>query len=344
MEVMPVVKSNAYGHGMLEIAKLVEPKVKWLGVVNLDEALFLREQGIKKKILVLSYVDEKKLSQAVKKQIDLPVYDLSFAKKISQAAARIKKKANVHIKIDTGASRVGILPDQAVSFIKQVSNLSHLRIAGIYSHFASSEDDQRYTKKQLFNFNKVAQEVKTLGIKVPYYHFGCSAATLTTPASNYNMIRLGVSLYGLWPSVEAKKTVQKRKRNFNLKPALVWKTRILQVKEIPAGTKVGYGCSYTARKKMTMAVMAAGYWEGYDRHLSNRGVVIVKGKRCPIIGRICMNISMIDVSAVKNAKAGNEVILLGPNNSADEAAEKIGTINYEVVTRINPVLKRVYVK
>lgn len=342
--VMPIVKSNAYGHGLMEVAKLVAPKVKWLGVVNLKEALALRHQGITKNIFVLSYINEKNLQEGIRKNIDLPVYDIQSAKRISREALKVKKLAKIHVKIDTGATRVGVSTKAALSFIKEVAKLPNIKIAGIYSHFAAAEDNQNYTNKQLEKFNQILKKIEVTGIKIPLKHFGCSAAVLTTPQSYFNLVRLGVSLYGLWPSVEAKKIVHRRKKSFNLKPALTWKTKILQVKKIPAGTKVGYGCSYTAKKAITMAVIAAGYWEGYDRHLSNKGIVVVKGKRCPVIGRVCMNISMIDISGVNNVKAGDEVVLISPKNSAEEMAKKIGTINYEVVTRINPLLERIYVK
>lgn len=344
VEVMPIVKSNAYGHGMIEVAKLVTPKVKWLGVVNLAEGLALRRQGIKKKIFVLSYINKKNLELGIKNNIDLPVYDLSFAKKISAKARRIKKIVRVHVKIDTGTTRIGVLAKDAVKFIKTVNSLPNVKVVGIYSHFAASEENQSYTKKQLDIFNKVLKSVEQQGIKIQFRHISCSAATLTAPDSHFNLVRVGISLYGLWPSDQAQKIVRKRKKNFNLKPALAWKTKILQVKTITKGTKVGYGCSYTAPKKMRIAVLAIGYWEGYDRHLSNKGVVVIKNQRCNVIGRVCMNLTMVDVSKVNNVKAGDTVELIGKKNTADEMAEKIGTINYEVVTRINPELERVFLK
>lgn len=344
VSVMPVVKSNAYGHGMIEVAKLVAPKVQWLGVVNFGEALALRKAGIKKKIFVLSYAQSRYLRQGISKNIDLPVYDLEYAQLISKTAKSLNKTAKVHVKIDTGTTRIGVLAKDAVSFIKTVDNLPNVKVVGVYSHFAASEENQSYTSKQLAIFNQILEKVKKQGTKIQFKHIGCSAATLTTPDSYFNLIRVGISLYGLWPSDQVKKIVQKRKKNFNLKPALTWKTKILQVKTIPKGTKVGYGCSYTAPKKMKISVLAVGYWEGYDRRLSGKGIVVIKNKRCNVIGRVCMNMTMVDVSKVNNVKAGDEAVLIGPTNTADEMATKIGTINYEVVTRINPELARVYLR
>lgn len=344
IQVMPVVKSNAYGHGMVDVAKIVSPYVKWIGVVSLGEAIELRRQGIKKKIFVLTYAQSRYLAKGIKEDISLPVYDLDYAKLISSLAKKNKKIAKVHIKIDTGATRVGVLLPDALQFVKAINQLPNLKIEGIYSHFAASEENESYTTKQLNIFKKVLADLKKENIEIPVIHFGCSAASLVKEDARFDMIRLGVSLYGLWPSEKAKKIVQSKHKWFNLKPALTWKTKIAQVKEVPKGTKVGYGCTYTAKKKMKIAVMTVGYWEGYDRHLSNSGEVIVKDKRCKIVGRVCMNITMIDVTNVKNVKAGDEVVLLGKKNTADEMAEKIGTINYEVVTRINPVLQRRYLK
>jgi len=350
VDIIPIVKSNAYGHGMIEMAKLIAPKVKWLGVVSLGEALELRQNNIRKRIFVLSYTfgganpESHLLEQGIKQNIDLPVYDLETAKRISNKAAKLKKIAKIHVKVDTGASRVGLLAKQANNFIKQVSRLPNLKIEGIYSHFAASEENQKYTQKQLANFNQVLAQLDKEGIKIPFKHFACSAATLVEPASHFNLIRLGLSLYGLWSSPLAKRIALRQYPWLKLKSALTWKTRIIQVKDIPAGTKVGYGCTHTTKKKTKMAVLGVGYWEGYDRHLSNAGEVIIKNKKRPVIGRVCMNLTMVDVSQVKGVKAGDEVVLLGQGMTAEEMAEKIGTINYEVITRINSVLERRYLK
>ena len=348
IEVVPILKSNAYGHGMPEIAKLVAPKVRWLGTASLGEALALRQQGIRKKLLVLSYAPYKLLAEGIRQNISLPLYDIAYAKQIHAVGQRVGKPGRVHIKIDTGATRVGARPESALDFIRQVSRLPGIKIEGLWSHFASSEDNQGYSKKQLWSFARVLQELEAYNIELPYYHFACSAATVTQPLSRFNMIRLGLSLYGLWPSNEVKKIARVKKFNLTLRPAMTWKTKIIQVKDIPNGTKIGYGGSFTAKKKMRLAVLAAGYWEGYDRKLSNTGEVLVHAQRCPVVGRVCMNIMMVDVSKIKNAKAGDEVVLLGRQGqaeiNAEELAEKIGTINYEVVTRVNPLLPRVMVK
>ncbi|MDD2807761.1 MAG: alanine racemase [Patescibacteria group bacterium] len=341
VEVMPIIKSNAYGHGSAEVATIISNEVNWLGVVDLSEALFLRRMKIKNNILALSYVENDLLKQGIKAKIDLPIYDFETAQQINRLAGKLKQLAKVHIKIDTGAARIGILPKETVSFVRKVSGLSNLKIRGIYSHFSAAEENEKYTKFQVNIFRSILVELKKNKINIPLKHFACSAATLVRPESHFNLVRLGLVLYGLWPSDQIRKKIMRKHPNFKLQPALEWKTKIIQVKEIPVGSKIGYGCTYTAGKKMKLAIIGVGYWEGYDRKLSNQGVVIIKNIKCPIVGRICMNLSMADVTKVKNVKPGDEVILLGGGESADQMAKKNGTINYEVVTRINPILTRI---
>ena len=357
--VLPVIKSNAYGHGMLGVAKILAPKVRWLGVVNLAEALELRRVGIKKKILVLSYAQPELLGQGITQDVSLPVYTEAFARQISKMARSVGRVARLHIKIDTGTSRVGFLPGEVAGVIKRIDQLPNIAIEGVWSHFASSEENQSFTSQQLKKFSQVLARLEKEGIEIPFKHFACSAAMVTTPAAYFNLARLGLSLYGLWPSKKVELIARHRYPWLSLKPALAWKTKIIQIKDVPAGSKISYGGTATVKKKTKLAVLAVGYWEGFDRRLSSRGQVLIGGRRCPVLGRICMNLTMVDVSKVKNVKAGDEVVLVGQQAcppkpggrrrgrgvvTADELAEKIGTINYEVVTRINPLLSRVYVK
>jgi len=341
VEIMPIVKSNAYGHGLILISKLISKKVKWLGVVSLGEALALRKQGIKNNIFVLSYVPSRYLKEGINQRIDLPLYDLTDAKIISQIAGCLKKKAFVHIKVDTGCGRIGVMPAEAVKFVKAVKQYGNIEIRGIFSHFASSEENAGYTRIQLARFNAVLDALDQIGINIPYQHIACSAAILIRPEVKFNFVRLGLGLYGLWPSARARQIAGKSYPWLKLRPALTWKTKIIQIKTVSAGGKIGYGGTYVAKHKLKLAVLSAGYWEGYDRKLSNAGIVLIKNKKCPIIGRICMNLMMADVSKVKDVKLGDDVILLGMGITADDLADQIGTINYEVVTRINPLLPRI---
>jgi alanine racemase len=222
----------------------------------------------------------------------------------------------------------------------------YLKLEGVASHFATAESkDQSFLKKQLATYHQFWEEVKQIIPPNVIQHTACSAAITAAPESHLGLVRLGIALYGLWPSAENKKMVNKMHSNFELKPALTWKTQIVEVQMLPKGTPIGYGRSYITKRPTIMAVIPIGYWDGYDRKLSNSGEVIVRGTQVPIIGRICMNISMVDITKVPNTKVGDEVILIGKDSeaeiTADEMAKKVGTINYEVITRINAQLPRI---
>ncbi|MFA7653584.1 MAG: alanine racemase [Candidatus Magasanikbacteria bacterium] len=342
---MPVIKANAYGHGFLEIAKIcAENKdVDRICVVNLDEAVELIKNKIKKSIQILSFyeLDNKKIYLAVKHNVIFPVYDITQVKFLDRVGERLEKNIKVHIKVDTGAARLGILPKQVIDFVKKITKFKNIKIEGIFSHFASSEDDKIYTEHQLNIFNKITEKLKQDGINIPIKHFACSAAGILYAQSRFNAIRIGVSMYGLYPDELSRKKL-------HLKPALSWFTTIIQIKTVPAWTKIGYGGSFTTKKITKLAIIPVGYWDGYDRRLSNNSEVIIKGKKCPVRGRICMNLTIIDVSAVKNIKIGERVILIGGKKNCsitvDDIAHHATTINYEVVDRINPLLIRVIKK
>lgn len=344
---MAVVKSNAYGHGMAEVAKIAtKAGVKWLGTVNLDEALELRRANIKSRILVFSYWHPDKLVEAVKKNITLTVYSYAAAREISVIAKKLHKTVKVHFKVDTGTSRLGARTDHAIELVKKISALPNLQIEGIFSHLADSENpDQKFTNQQIDAFENLVTKLEEQGITIPIKHIACSAATLLNKRSHFNLVRIGISLYGLWSVEKDGERVSQLHKQFSLRPALSWRTTIIQVKEIPAHTPVGYGCTYTVAKRTKLAIIPIGYWEGFDRRLSNIGEVLIQGKQCPIRGRICMNLTMVDVTHLKNVRAGERVTLIGRDGqeeiSVDAVARKIGTINYEVVTRINPLIMRI---
>ncbi len=345
--VMPIVKSNAYGHGMIEIAKLVSDQVDWIGVVSLGEALELRRQGIDTRIFILTYAPSDFIEEGVKQSIAFPVYDYNYAKKLSEAAVTYGMDVKVHLKLDTGTTRVGVLPGDFVSFAKQVAALPGIVVEGIYSHFAASEDDYAFTKKQASIFRETGEALRAEGLDITHMHIACSAAMISLDDSIFTMTRLGLSLYGLWPSSVTHKAALSKYPDMSLIPALSWKTNVLQVKDIKKGTKIGYGCTYEAESDMTIAIVAVGYWEGYRRGLSNKSDVLIGGKRSKVLGVICMNIMMVDVTN-NSVSPGDEVTLLGVQGSeeitAEELADLLGTINYEVVTQINPLLERRYVK
>lgn len=353
---MPVVKANAYGHGFLEIAKILDKNkdADRICVVNSEEAVKLVEAKIKKPIQILSFfdfnnrillklarLDEPSSARQAKKQVIFPFYTLEQAKILNTIGERVRKKIKIHLKIDTGASRVGILPNDLNTFIVQLKKYKNLEIEGVFSHFASSETDRGQTIKQYKIFQNALRVLRKSGINPPIRHMSCTSASALFAFKDLNAARLGLGLYGLYPA-------EKMKKILKLKPALSWLTKIIQIKTVLKGTKIGYGGSYNAKKDTKLAILPVGYWDGFDRKLSNNGYVLIKSKLCPIRGRICMNLSMVDVSAIKNVKAGDTVTLIGTNGnktiSADDLARQIGTINYEVVDRINPLIQRIIKK
>ncbi|MDP2683844.1 MAG: alanine racemase [bacterium] len=343
-ELMPIIKSNAYGHDFVLIAKLLnKTAIKWIGVVSLDEALVLRKNNIRKRILVLSFFNPEYLDIAIKQNISLTIYSLGAAKRINQIAKRLKKKAKIHIKVDTGTSRLGFVEGEIIEKVKRINKFSSIKIEGIYSHFSDAENtNQSITNKQNTIFNKLISELKKEGVNIKYKHIACSAAIILNKQTHHNLVRSGISIYGLH-SIE-----NGHNEYLKLKPVLSWHTKIIQIKVIPKNTYVGYGNSFKTKRQTTIALIPIGYWDGYDRRLSNKGQVLIQGQRCNIVGRVCMNLTMIDVTRLKSVKTDEIVTLIGQqknkNITVDELAGQIDTINYEVVTRINPLMKRLLIK
>ncbi len=332
---MPVVKANAYGHGMVEVSKkIVQSKLAdKLAVASGSEAVELRKNKINSPIIILSYWQPAD-AKALAGKAEFVVYDLTQAKFLNS----LKKNIKVHLKLDTGTSRLGLHEKEFMILVEKVLKMKNLKIAGVFTHYANSEEDNEFTRQQTKKLLEVKNKLEKMGVKA-MYHSACSAAAMSNPQTVLDGMRLGLSLYGLWPSDFSRV----KAKNISLKPVLTWKTKVIQVKDVPKDAMIGYGCTYLAKKRLKMAVLPVGYNEGYDRKLGNSGAVFVRGKRCPVLGRVCMNLTMIDVSKVKGVKPGDEVILLGKNMPAEELAKHIGTINYEVVTRINPLLTRKYI-
>ncbi|MBI5221777.1 MAG: alanine racemase, partial [Candidatus Magasanikbacteria bacterium] len=344
VRLMAVIKSNAYGHGALEVAKICQmaKEVDWLAAVNLEEALELRSAKITKPILVLSYydLDKNQVRQAIKRNISLVVYQQRQFEFLNRIAGNLKKKALVQFKVDTGTSRLGVPIKDAFQCINTLMRYKNLKLSGLFTHYASAEAvNQSFTKEQTKQFYQLIQKLEQENIFIPLKHVACSAAALMDKNYHFDAIRLGISLYGLW-SLEDGQNLRKK---YQLQPALTWKTKVIEVKELSAGATIGYGQTYKAKRKIKIAVLPVGYWEGYDRRLSNRGEVLMLGQRCPIRGRVCMNLMMVDITG-RNVKVGDEAVLIGVQGreviTADELSKKIGTINYEVVTRINSNILR----
>jgi alanine racemase len=335
--IWPVVKSNAYGHGIKEIVEILDKDKNTTGfmVVNLDEALELSKYT-NKNILVLSYFDraEDNLSLAADKNISLPVCSLECVDYLDS----LNKNFLVNIKIDTGTSRLGFLVEECEQAIKYIQNKKNLSINSIYTHYAESESaNLDFTKQQFELFDNIASKYPEIK-----KHSVCSAAAISMPEAQADMIRLGISLYGLWPSQETKD-----RNSIDLKPVLSWKTKIIQIKNLKAGQTIGYNRTYKCKQDCKVAILPLGYYEGYSRSLSNKSQVIIKNKKYSIRGNICMNLIMIELPQDTDIKVGEVVGLLGKQGdqeiSAEELAKLSGTINYEVVTKINFNLPRVIV-
>ena len=348
-KLIATVKANAYGHGLLEVASVIQDEVDYLAVINLYEASVLRQSGIHVPILVLGYTSETKddISYAIAERIELVTNSLTHAERLS-ALATDAGELKIHVKVDTGMGRMGILPEHAIDYIQKIAELPNIYVKGVMSHFADAVNHRSYAQKQLERFLEIKEALKKENTQPPLWHMAKTEAILDFGESILDAVRLGIGLYGLWPDHKLVDRVRKQHPEFSLKPALRWKTSALQVKEYPKGEYVGYGCTYQTTRPTKIAVIPVGYYEGFDRGLSNCGEVLIAGERCPIIGRICMNMCMVDVTDVDGIRRNAEVILIGKQGdeeiTAREIADTLDTIQYEVVTRINPFIKRVIVE
>jgi alanine racemase len=329
-ELMAVVKGNGYGHDILEISSIVlKNGATRLAVARLEEGIFLRKAGISVPILVLGLTLEQQAELLVSYNITPTVCKYETIEKLSKFAVKEDKTVKVHIKVDTGMGRIGIFPNHVLDFVTKVKAFKNIEIEGIFTHFSvADEKDKAYTEAQFKKFMEVLTILEKEGIKIPVKHVGNSATLLGFPHMWLDLVRPGISIYGLYPSTEVKKTVK-------LIPAHSFKTRIIFLKELPVGECIGYGRTYTTTKRRTkVASLPVGYADGYNRLLSNQGEVLVRGRRLLIIGRVCMDQAMIDVTNLPQVEVGDEVVLWGRQGqeeiTVEEIADKIGTINYEI--------------
>ena len=343
---MAVVKANAYGHGLRKVAQVLATRIDWFGVNSFDEGMILRRMKIQQPILVMGLIPSSALGEAIKNDLSFVLFNLLMAKRVSQEAKKLFRKAKVHLKVETGTNRLGVYGQELVRLAQFCSQQKEISLEGIYTHYANIEDtlEPGFAQEQLKRFKDEVRLLKKEGIKIPMKHTACTAAAILFSATHFNLIRLGISLYGLWSSRETKISAQEKGIKINLQPVLTWKTKIVQIKEVAKGETVGYGRTFTTTRKTKIAVLPVGYWDGYDRKLSNQGRVLIKGRFAPVIGRVCMNMMMVDATEIPRVKRGEEVVLLGKQGgeeiTVEELAQKINSINYEVVTRINPLLPR----
>jgi alanine racemase len=345
-KLMVVVKANAYGHGIETVAPLLAEHVDWLGVNCAEEALTLTRLGMEKPIAILGHSTPDQIDEIVHHGYRQVLYRMDVANALSASAVKFGTTARVHLKIETGTNRQGISLSALESFVRTVKQLPGIEIEGVYTHFANIEDtlDPSFALSQVEKFFTARATLKRLGIDPSQVHASATSGALLYPDMDFTMVRVGIGAYGIWPSRESQIAARERGRQIALTPVLTWKTRVAQVKDIQSGDYIGYGLTYQARRAMQVAVLPIGYYDGYDRKLSNSGRVLIRGQHVPVIGRVAMNMTMVDVTDV-GAEPDDEVVLLGRQRGAEiraeELAEKIGTIPYEVVSRINPLLPRI---
>lgn len=342
-----VIKTDGYGHGAVAIAEELEPLDYMYGfaVATAEEAHILRMAGIKKPILILGYTFPYCYPMLVREEIRPAVFREDTLKELSEAAGRLKKTIKIHIKIDTGMSRIGVLPDESgFEFVEKALQTEGIEVEGIFTHFATSDyADKRYAYEQMEKFQWFCAEAeKRFGVQFAVKHCSNSAAILEMRQANMDVVRAGITLYGLSPSEEVEKDIVK------LQPALSFKSTVVYVKKIPEGTAVSYGRTYIADKERTIATIPLGYGDGYPRGLSGKGYVLIHGKKAPILGRVCMDQFMVDVTEIPETKENDEVTLIGTDGAEtitmEDLGELSGRFNYELACNLGKRVPRVYKK
>jgi alanine racemase len=351
----PTVKGNAYGHGLVLASRcFLEAGADWLCVNALYEARALRAAGITAPLYVVGYVARDELEEALALDCDLVLYDEAIFRAAVVLAERLGRPARFHLKLETGNHRQGLGPAEAMALAKEVARHPWARLRGLSSHYANVEDttDHSYAQQQFDKFQRFAQALRAEGLGGFLSHLSNSAASILWPSRCLDMVRTGIAAYGMWPSTETRVAAllaQDGAGELELRPALTWVCKVAQVKEVGAGEYVGYGCTYRTTHPTKLAILPVGYYDGYDRGLSNLAHVLIGGVRAPVRGRVCMNILMVDVTDVPGVRAEQEAILLGAAReggeriSAEQLGQWAGTINYEVTTRIREEIPRVLV-
>ncbi|MFZ1682742.1 MAG: alanine racemase [Candidatus Zixiibacteriota bacterium] len=350
----PSVKANAYGHGLPQLVSMISPRkdVQYLSVHSLSEAIVCRQSGWKRKLLILGPISTDSLDAVLEYQLEPVVASTQVLDRIGKIADKYKYPILTHLKLETGTHRQGFTDKELPSVAKIYKKYKFLSTPlGASMHFANIEDttSHEYALYQLANFDRLVGVMKKLGIGPKLRHTASSAALLLFDKTRFELVRPGLAVYGHWPSKETYLSYRLQgKRNDILKPVLTWKTRITQIKSVPADSFVGYGCTYRTTAPTKLAILPVGYFDGYDRALSNQSYVLIKGMRAPIRGRICMNLMMADITDIKGVKLEDEAVLLGrvgrENLSAEQLGQWAGTINYEILARLSGEIPRITVK
>lgn len=345
-KIIGIVKADAYGHGALDVAPtLIENGATGLAVAVINEGVELRRSGIECPIMVLGFTAPTLIDTLLRHDIEQTVFSLEYAKQLSEVSEKMHKKIKIHIAVDTGMGRIGFLPNkESVQDVKKISKLPNVEIKGIFTHFSTAdESNKEYTYYQLKKFNEFYDELKKENVNIETRHIANSAAIMELSETQFEGVRPGIILYGYYPSDEVDKSKLK------LKPVMELKTNIVHIKKISSGQYISYGRKFKTERESIIATLPVGYADGYTRLLFNKAKVIINGQFAPIIGRICMDQCMVDITDIKgDVKLGDEVILMGQENGikidADDIASMLGTINYEVVCMISKRVPRVYIK
>ena len=342
IKILGIVKADAYGHGDYEVSRvLLNNGVEMLGIAILEEGIQLRDKGIKAPLLLLGGIFEEQIDSIIHYDLIPTVYDLKLAEVLSKKAIYFNKKLKVHVYVDTGMGSIGVKYNKAVEFVQSLKDMKDLFIEGIYTHCSSSDEkDSAFTNLQIKRFRDVLDALDTIKVSIPLRHMANSGAILGYPEAYFNMVRPGLSLYGLYPSEDVS-------RDIGIKPVLTFKTRIIHIKDMNAGDVVGYGRTYRIDKPTRVATLPLGYDDGYNRLLSNQGEVIIRGKKSSIIGRVCMDQCFVDVTHIKDISVGDEAVLYGSQGQEsiqiESIAKQLNTIPYEVICNISKRVPRIYI-
>lgn len=340
--IMAVVKADAYGHGAVQIAKAaLSAGASYLAVAFVDEAVELRNAGISAPILILGYTPPHAVQTAVQYDLTCTVFSEENLRQMSEAAKNAGKSLRVHVKVDTGMGRLGLNSEDVLPFVRTMVRSPFIKWEGIFTHYATADEkDKDYALKQEQKFRQVVETLARENLKPEIAHIANSAGSIDLHEHVYNMVRLGISMYGLYPSAEV------NRQSVSLKPVLTLKTRVASLKKPAAGTGISYGKTYIANGEEWIAALPIGYADGINRHLSNRGHVLINGKKVPIVGRVCMDQLMVNVTEAMPVEVGQEVVLYGKQQQSeitvDEVADLLGTINYEVVSMLGHRIPRIY--
>ena len=339
--ILAVVKADAYGHGALPVSlKLEKMGVEYLGVAIPEEGVELRKGGVKAPILIFGGIFKGDAEEIIRYGLTPVVFDIESLKHLSKAAEKRKKKARVHIKVDTGMGRLGVPFELFPAFLKDLRKYPDIEIEGLLSHFSMTDGEKVYSAYQWKKYQEGLAMAREMGIFSRYLHMASSATLTTFPSYSGNLVRPGIMLYGSYPSPVIEKLIE-------LRPVLTLKTRIHFLKSVPTGSRISYGGTFVTRRKSLIATLPVGYADGYSTFLSNQGEVLIRGRRAPVVGRVCMDLIMVDVTDIPGASKGDEVILIGRQGreriTADEIARKIGSIPYEVLCLIGKRVPRVYI-